>query len=152
MTQEIRAITEDVLNACTDLYIEVFNQEPWNDSWTEDTALKRLRHISLTPGFVGFSLYEKGELAGFVAGYREQWFDSEHFDLVEFCIRTGRQGNGYGSALLHHLEQHLSHIGVSRIYLLTMRAGQAEAFYKKNNYDVNGHMVMMGKKLGAGKS
>jgi ribosomal protein S18 acetylase RimI-like enzyme len=139
---EIRNLQSDGLNDCVSLYIQVFNSEPWNDTWTNEMAFMRLRHIFQTPGFIGYALYEEGIMNGFVAGYREQWFDGEHFNLIEFCIRSDRQGAGLGTRLLSHLERCLTKDGIRKIYLITMRNSLAEAFYMKNNYLVNENSII----------
>lgn len=147
MNEKIKRLTEQDLTQCVDLFIHVFNQEPWNDNWTTETAYKRLHNIFNTPGFVGMGIIIDDRTAGMACGYTEQWTDAEHFNLVEFCIDVSLQRTGLGTRLLNSLEDFLSKQNCSQIYLLTMRDGIAESFYSKNAYYTNKKMIMMGKKI-----
>lgn len=86
-------------------------------------------------------------IIGFLVGYNERWLDSNHFNLNEMCVKTEHQNKGIGSKLIAQLEMKCKQNNISRIYLLTARAGQAEAFYKKNGYYVSPKMIMMSKKF-----
>ncbi|MBS4193591.1 GNAT family N-acetyltransferase [Lederbergia citri] len=144
-----RNITINELEACSDLYTYVFNQSPWFDEWTLESASKRLRDIIHHPQFYGFGLFDHEEhLLGFILGYAETWWDGKHFQVVEMCVKTEKQGKGIGSNLLFALENYCKESGINRIYLLTGSGGQAEAFYLKNGFYVNPRMIMMSKKLG----
>ncbi len=39
-------ITIDKMEQCIELYINVFNSEPWNETWTYQTAKERLTDTS----------------------------------------------------------------------------------------------------------
>ncbi len=146
MAEEIKVFTAEQLDEASHLYVSVFNAEPWNDLWTFETARKRLSDILQTPGFIGFVCLEH-ELLGFAVGYCEQWFDNTHFYLKEMCVRTGMQRKGIGTRLIDHLERALAEMNVDRVYLLTMKDGQAEAFYAKNGYRTSPRMILMSHRL-----
>ena len=40
-----------------ELFVSVFNAEPWNDSWTIETAQIRIENMMRTPTFIGKALY-----------------------------------------------------------------------------------------------
>lgn len=69
------------------------------------------------------------------------------FYLAELCVNNEIQGKGYGSKILHSLEDELQKIDIKSLYLLTANGGLAEAFYRKNDYVVNEHRLVMKKKL-----
>ncbi|MEW5323804.1 hypothetical protein V2J23_17295 [Geobacillus thermoleovorans] len=54
MAETVVPITTDNLEQCIELYIKVFNSEPWNESWTYETAKERLTDLLHTPKFTGF--------------------------------------------------------------------------------------------------
>lgn len=45
MINNIIRINNEYIEACSKLYIKVFNDAPWNDKWTLDTAYRRLNDI-----------------------------------------------------------------------------------------------------------
>jgi len=143
----IRELERRDLDECTRLFIRVFNSEPWNDGWTFEKAKKRLEDIFLSAGFYGIGCWRDHSILGIACGNKEQWTDSEHFNLKEFCVDIENQNMGIGSRILGRLEQELMLQKCNRIYLLTMKSGIAESFYKKNGYYASGKMIMMGKKL-----
>ncbi|WMJ75551.1 GNAT family N-acetyltransferase [Cytophagaceae bacterium ABcell3] len=140
-------LSPESLNEATRLFIKVFNDSPWSESWNEISAYAKLHQLYSTPGFSGYGMYDKEQLIGFCAGYKEIWDQGQNFYLLEFCISNGLQGKGLGSELLAFLELKLKEEGICNIYLLTMRNGVAEKFYKKNGYQVNQQIVLMDKKL-----
>ncbi|RST60252.1 GNAT family N-acetyltransferase [Siminovitchia terrae] len=147
MTEKIIPITNEKIEKCIELYINVFNSGPWNETWTYQTAKERLTDLMLTPKFLGFLLYENDNLIGFIAGNSKKTFTGLTFYIAEFCINNQIQGKGYGSKLLLYLEEELTKRDIYSIYLLTATGGHAEAFYLKNNYSINVDRIVMKKIL-----
>ena len=54
MTETIAPMTAEHLEQCIELYMKVFNRDPWNESWTYETAKERLTDLLYTPKFTGF--------------------------------------------------------------------------------------------------
>ena len=75
----IKEITRNDLHEITNLFIEVFNGEPWYDKWIYETAIKRLRDIIDMPGFIGNAYYEDNTLVGCIMGREEMFYDGKHF-------------------------------------------------------------------------
>lgn len=73
------------------LFVSVFNSKPWNDRWTEETALLRLENMMKTNTFIGKALYSESELKGFIYGQKEYYYNGIHFQIQEFCVKTDEQ-------------------------------------------------------------
>lgn len=56
MKERIELMTIDKLEQSIELYIKVFNSEPWNGTWSYEVAKERLFDLINTPKFLGFSL------------------------------------------------------------------------------------------------
>ncbi|MDP5274270.1 GNAT family N-acetyltransferase [Chengkuizengella axinellae] len=148
MEHKLKRLSEKNLNESTKLYINVFNGEPWNDGWKEEDARERLSDLFFHQRFWGIGIYDReNNIVGFILGYTQKWLDQYHFYLNEMCVKQPLQGKGIGAKLLASLEIHCNKNNINRIYLLTARVGQAEAFYKKNGYYVSPKMIMMSKRL-----
>jgi len=145
--REIVPITVDNIEQCIKLYISVFNSEPWNETWTIQSAKERLTDLLQTPKFLGFLLYESGDLIGFIAGNSKKSYAGLTFYLAELCINNRIQGEGYGTILLLSLEDELKKRDIQSLYLLTANGGAAEAFYLKNGYEINKFRIVMLKNL-----
>ncbi|WP_160919078.1 GNAT family N-acetyltransferase [Pseudalkalibacillus hwajinpoensis] len=148
MNTELKRLNSTNIEESTKLYMDVFNGEPWNDGWKLEDARERLVDIFKNPKFIGIGIYyDKEKLIGFLLGYTEKWLSSNHYYLNEMCVKTDLQSKGVGSKLLIELENTCEEKNINRIYLLTARAGQAEAFYKKSNFYISPKMIMMSKRL-----
>lgn len=119
---------------CTRLFIDVFNQEPWNDKWSEEVAKQYLLDYTNTPGFMGIIAVKEGVVIGFIFGAHKVWWSGNEFFINEMCVKTENQKNGIGSMLLNYLLKKLDSENVSHLSLLTNRGIPAESFYKKNRF------------------
>ena len=142
MDERIESFEEEHVDECARLLVSTFNAEPWNDSWTLDTAKKEIRWTMEVPGFVGLVSLDEGVLA-FATGYREPDDRRDVFYLKTFCVRPDAQGTGVGSRLIGHLKERLGEGGVNTIYLITHKGTPAEAFYRKNGYRVSSEDIVM---------
>ncbi|MBO0999979.1 GNAT family N-acetyltransferase [Bacillus sp. SD075] len=146
MTEMIPLTLENV-EQCTELYMNVFNSEPWNERWTYETAKERLSDLLHTPKFLGFLFHIDHNPVGFIAGNSKVSYQGVTYYLAELCVNNEMQGKGHGSKMLHSLEDELQKREIKSLYLLTANDGLAEAFYRKNDYVVNEDRVVMKKKL-----
>lgn len=144
---ELRLFERNDLLKCMDTFISVFNQEPWNDEWSTETANLYLMDFTNTPGFIGVVAVEGEEVIGFVLGVRKQWWSGEEFFINELCVTIEKQKTGVGSSLMNFLMQTLESSGISNITLLTDRGAPAEAFYKKFGFTEIDRLVFMNKNL-----
>ena len=125
------------------LYADVFNGEPWNDSWTAETARKRITDMMKTETFLGFALYDGEDVIGLIWGQREQFFNGVHFQIQEFCVLSERQSKGCGTMLLERLEAQLREENVVNIFLLTSHGERTEGFYQRKGFATSSDMILM---------
>lgn len=125
------------------LFVSVFNSEPWNDSWTNETALLRIENMMKTNTFVGKALYCENDLKGIIWGQKEQFYDGIHFQIQEFCVKVNEQKLGYGKALLKALKNELTEIGVTNIYLITSKGDRTEGYYQRRGFVTSDYMILM---------
>ncbi len=126
-----------------DLFVSVFNSEPWNDSWTKESAQIRIENMIRTNTFIGKALYFENDLKGIIWGQKEQYYNGMHFQIQEFCVKTTEQNKGYGNALLQALENELSEIGIVNIYLITSKGEKTEGYYGKRGFVASDNMILM---------
>lgn len=143
MLEEILPLTKEHLGTCANLLVQVFNTEPWNESWTYATARTLLSEIFNTPGFIGLVLLCDREIVGFIVGYCEQSCNNRRFFLREICVQSDKQRQGIGKKLLRQLVKTLSTMNVSLIYLLTMKDEGLKNFYTKSGFHQSPYMMLM---------
>lgn len=140
---EFEPIKYSHLKDCSDLLVTVFNVSPWNETWSFETALKRLEDSYATPGFYGIIAVDGSKALGFALGYSETWYAGKNFYLKEMCVQSDKQRSGIGTEILDVLCRDLDKKGVDMIYLLTMRDSPAAAFYEKYEFSYSTSMSMM---------
>lgn len=130
----VTPFSEEHLDAATQVFIQAFAGDPWNELWPFSSARRRVSDIVRAPGFVGVASFRGRDLVGFVLGRTEAYLDEEHFFLQEMCVLPELQGQGIGTTMLRHLHQRLVVAGCKQAYLLTARESGAERFYLQNGY------------------
>ncbi|NEQ47219.1 MAG: GNAT family N-acetyltransferase [Leptolyngbya sp. SIOISBB] len=91
------------LKGCSNLFVEVFNGSPWHESWSFETASKRLEDCYATPGFYGIVAIEEDKVSGFALGFAEVSYEGQHFYLKEMCVCPNRQRSGIGTKIIETL-------------------------------------------------
>jgi GNAT superfamily N-acetyltransferase len=135
------------LKECADLFTSVFSNPPWNETWSYESALSRLKDCYDTPGSYGVVAIAENKAFGFAIGYAETWYEDKHFYLKEMCVQSMQQRSGIGTKIIDALYQDLASQGVSMIYLLTVQDSPAAAFYEKCGFSNHSKMTMMLKTL-----
>ncbi|MCD5002146.1 GNAT family N-acetyltransferase [Enterococcus saccharolyticus] len=130
---EFRQLMKSDLSACAKVFIEVFNDEPWNDQWSFEQAVNYLRQQYQTPFFLGVLAIEKEEIIGFIYGNKRIWWEGNEFYIHEFGVKKQWRGQGVGAALLDSLEKSVPE-DVTSFSLLTDRGTDAEVFYQNKGF------------------
>ncbi|WP_035612310.1 GNAT family N-acetyltransferase [Haloferula sp. BvORR071] len=146
MTLKIRETVPADWTDCATFFRECFNAPPWNEAWTDDSALQRLADCARTPGFLGLIAEDGAEIVAMAFGYWQRYQEERHFFLLEFCVANDRQRQGIGSSLITELHTRLQTAGVNRIYTLTARDTPAQDFYAKEGFYLSPKMVMMARR------
>ena len=125
-----------------ELYMSVFNVPPWNDSWSSETAHRRVSEMISTDTFIGKAAYIDDVTVGFIIGQHEQGDINVQFCLKEFCVKTTAQGKGIGTSLLNALKADLKKRGITHIYLITSHGENTEGFYQRRGFKTVSEIVM----------
>lgn len=143
----IEPFPRENLEAGARLYRDVFNEPPWNDEWTVETARARLAQLTEMPGYYGYGVTLDGTLVGFLMGYTEQWYTGKFFHLKEMCVDPDHRRRGIGTELLSRLIDRLERENVTRMHLFTLRDSPARAFYDERGFHLNEDMGMQSLQL-----
>lgn len=139
----IRDFKSDDFDGCTNLFIQVFSQAPWNDVWSLERAKLYLRDIVMLPNFYGVVAQNESEIIGMCWGHIKRWWVRDEFFVDEMCVISERQGQGIGQQIMQYAKQKLGELGVSELTLLTARDSAAERFYQKQGFVVLNNLVFM---------
>ena len=135
------------LNEMIKIFIDSFNTQPWNDSWTPGVVEKRLLQIINTEGFQGLLAFDDNRLVGLLLGEEEYTYQGREFVIKELCVDSTIKGKGIGTGLLEELETRLHSQGFTKITLMTLKSSATLGFYQKHNYKETPSLVYMEKSL-----
>ncbi|MDO4813511.1 MAG: GNAT family N-acetyltransferase [Gemella sp.] len=144
---EFKIITEENLEACIDVFIEVFNDDPWNDEWTKETARQYVSDFYKAPNFLGIIAVKNDEILGFLYGVNRAWWTGREFYINEMGVKKEARNKGIGKALVEALEKELEGNNVKYISLLTDRGMPAEEFYKAIGFEEVERLVFYSKSI-----
>lgn len=143
----IRQLTETDLPEMAELFLSVFNGEPWNEEWDLENARERITIVFKSVNSICSGYFENGKLLGFIQGYHRPYQTKRVFCLEEMCVSSTVQRMGIGTKLWDFLEQKLIERGVGSIHLNTLRGSSAEQFYTKQGCMISESIPLMYKKL-----
>ncbi|AOR23034.1 GNAT family N-acetyltransferase [Clostridium taeniosporum] len=143
---EILKINESDIKECAKIFIEAFNEEPWNDKWTIENAYRRLQDIYKSPNFVGIKYVENNKIYGALFGNCEEWFKGRHFNIKEVFVSKKIQGKSIGSKLIEGIQNEVKNLGVDFMFLST-QSNNLKKFYLKHNFEETNSLCIMSKKI-----
>jgi aminoglycoside 6'-N-acetyltransferase I len=127
-----RVASVNILEQCAEMYPGAYNTEPWNDSWTSQTATALLTCYYHTPQFMGWIARQGNQIIGCAIGNVEPYYSGNIFILKEVFVAVNTQGLGVGSRLMASLKDDLQKVNIKMIILSTHRP--IFNFYAKSGF------------------
>jgi len=109
------------LEQFAEMYAAAYNAEPWNDSWTRETATALLTCYYSTPRFMGWAARQGDIIIGCAVGNIEPYYSGDIFVLKEMFVSVNSQGLGAGSCLLTVIKEDLKKMDIKMIILSTRK-------------------------------
>lgn len=145
---EFRQLTPESFEEIKGFFRDVFMGEPWNDDWSDDRQLSMyITELICSGNSLTFGLFDGEQMVGLSMGHIKHWFAGTEYYIEEFCIRTDRQGEGFGTAFLQSVEAAVKAMDIAEIFLQTNRDMPAYRFYLKNGFNELKDHVSFIKKL-----
>ncbi len=143
-----KRLSEKESDVIGELFVSVFEKEPWNDDWSNENQLKLYIHDLVgQSNSLTFGLYEKEELIGISMGRIRRWYSGSEYYIDELCISASKQGRGIGSFFIEKIQEACKGLGLSNIFLLTDKDAPAFEFYKKRGFHEAKNITAFSKRL-----
>jgi aminoglycoside 6'-N-acetyltransferase I len=127
--------TENMIDECTDLFLKVFTQEPWNDQWeSRQDAKKYLEAYVAFNSFLGYVAVLNNRIVGISFGSIKPWHHGSEYFIHEFCVDNEIQRKGIGTLFINQIMENVKAKGMKAVILVTNRTFPAYGFYVKNGF------------------
>lgn len=131
-----------------ELFVSVFEKEPWNDDWSDKEQLRAYIHDLVGQGnSLTFGLYEGRRMVALSMGRVKHWYTGTEYCIDELCVRTEKQGQGLGALFVGKIEEACRELGLTHLFLLTENDVPAYGFYQKRGFAQLEHNVAFAKAL-----
>ncbi len=110
-----------------------YSEAPWNEHWTEERAVRRVRAILGNFRAVGLAAIDGGAVVGGLLGYVDPYADEDFFFVSEIFVVPERKRQGIGRKLLSELDAVLKEKKIDVVQLISV--DHNEGFYRKCGMD-----------------
>lgn len=144
----IQPVTENDIENCAKVYVQTYNQAPWNYQWELKDALNYLAEYRSSPQFKGFVLYDHDVFAGAIFAHTKTWWTGSQLYIDELFIAPNSQKKGYGKALMSYAGQYAMENGLGTITLMTHKFMPSMKFYEGLDFVHAQPFVILFKQMG----
>ncbi len=139
----VRRYLDSDLEKAAKCYMETFAEEPWNEEWSMELAMTRIRELMSGPISIGYVYEEDTHISGVMIGRKNTYLHGSEYFIDEFCIVPSSQGKGIGTKMINYAKEELGAMGYVGIVLNTEKGYPSELFYKKNGFVQKEDLIFM---------
>ena len=139
-----RKITLEDQGEIVDLFINLYKNEPWNETWDKNIAQNKIDDFlnsNITENYCVTDMDNK--IIGVLLGRRQYYIDGKELYVDEFFVDTNYQNQGIGKKFMEFIEEEMKQKEYSCIILLTEKSFPSEYFYSKIGFKTKDETIFM---------
>mgnify|MGYP001619701790 CR=1 FL=1 len=129
---KIRKAKKGDFNKIVEIYVESFSGQPYNEIWTKEKALNKIKILSKYCDF--FVLEINNKVGGFMILNPFKWYSGKTVEGEEFAIKKEFRGKGLGKTFLEEIEKIYKKRGFKSFIFISHKNPGPAKYYKKLGY------------------
>ena len=137
-----REIEEKDIQSLAALMKSVYNEAPWNNEWTMETATEAVKCLTAFPKFFGLLAIEGDDIVGAIMGNVRPYSKQRTYYIDELFVSSAHRRQGIAKKLYESAREKLKNMGVAGAFFTTLKCSGAYKFYiKEGAFDLDDSAV-----------
>lgn len=139
---QIRNIEKNDIDGLAKLLMEVYNEAPWNNEWTIESATEAVESLTAFPKFYGLLAIDGDDIVGAIMGNVRPYSKQRTYYIDELFVSSAHRRQGIAKKLYESAREKLKDMGVAGAFFTTLKGSGAYKFYiKEGAFDLDDSAV-----------